>query len=250
MEPIIIEKTPAIVTVKYDSTLFELPLNIRQKHQQFWNEQLEKNPDFRNGEVFTITNIYKSPDELQITVVKTDYKHFLYTIRHEEKAFPCKVIFTCVAVITNDNYIAFGRMNKNTSTPGRLQFTGGGLDDSDLDDSLFNLKKSIEKELLEEMGLSINSSYTKYFRPIFVKRGGVNDFWAVVFELKLDLTADELQVILDKHNQNIMEKGEQPEFDEFLLVSLDKESVHSFIKNDISLKEEYLEPILKKYIGE
>ncbi|MEK3996271.1 hypothetical protein MKY29_16185 [Psychrobacillus sp. FSL K6-2365] len=40
-----------------------------------------------------------------------------------------------------------------------------------------------------------------------------------------------------------------PEFNEFLLVSLDKESVHSFLQNDHSLKEEYLEPILKKYIS-
>ena len=104
-------------------------------------------------------------------------------------------------------------MNKHTSTPGRLQFTGGGLDDSDLEGAFFNLEKSIEKELIEEMGLSINSSYTKYFRPMFVKRGGLNEFWAVIFELKLNLTADELQVILEKHNMNIMEKGEQPEFD-------------------------------------
>ena len=73
--------------------------------------------------------------------------------------------------------------------------------------------------------------------------------WAIIFELKVDLTADELQVLLDKHNKSILEKGDLPEFNEFLLVSLDKESVHSFLQNDLSLKEEYLEPILKKYIS-
>lgn len=249
MKPILIEEAPTKVIVKYDSIPFELPLNIREQHQQFWNEQVMINPHFRNGEVFTTTEIYKSPNELQITVVKTDYKHYLYTIRQEDTDFPCKVIFTCAAVITNDNYIAFGKMNKQTSTPGRLQFTGGGLDESDLDGSLFNLEKSIEKELIEEMGISVNESYTKSFRPKFIKRGGKNDFWAIIFELKVDLTADELQVLLDKHNKSILEKGDLPEFNEFLLVSLDKESVHSFLQNDLSLKEEYLEPILKKYIS-
>jgi len=250
LKRIVIEKTPSIVTVKYDSMPFELPEKIKGKHEHFWNEQLEINPHFRNGEVFTIKSICRDSEELQITVAKTDYKHYLYTIRHEEKVFPCKVIFTCVAVITQDNYIAFGKMNKHTSTPGRLQFTGGGLDESDLNGALFNLEKSIEKELIEEMGLSINSSYTKSFRPMFVKHGGLNDFWAVVFELNVNFTSNELQVILEKHNQNIMEKGEHPEFSEFLLVALDKESVHSFIQNDLSLKEEYLEPILKKYSGQ
>ena len=250
MEPIVIEETPSIVTVKYDSTPYELPEQMREKHEHFWNEQLKINPHFRNGEVFTIQKICRNSEELQITVAKTDYKHYLYTIRHEKKVFPCKAIFTCVAVITTDNYIAFGKMNKHTSTPGRLQFTGGGLDESDLKGDLFNLEKSIEKELIEEMGLSINPSYTKSFRPMFVKHGGLNDFWAVVFELNVNFTSNELQVILEKHNMSIIGKGEQPEFAEFLLVALDKESVHSFIQNDLSLKEEYLEPILEKYIDQ
>lgn len=85
---------------------------------------------------------------------------------------------------------------------------------------------------------------------MFVKHGGLNDFWAVVFELNVTFTSNELQVILEKHNMSIIGKGEQPEFAEFLLVALDKESVHSFIQNDLSLKEEYLEPILEKYIDQ
>lgn len=121
MKPILIEEAPTKVIVKYDSIPFELPLNIREQHQQFWNEEVKINPHFRNGEVFTTTEIYKSPNELQ--------------------------------------------------------------------------------------------------------------------------------VLLDKHNKSILEKGDLPEFNEFLLVSLDKESVHSFLQNDLSLKEEYLEPILKKYIS-
>ena len=159
MKPILIEEIPAKVTVVYDATPFELPLQIRKQHERFWDEQMKQNPYLRNGEVFTMKEINKTPDELQVTVVKTDYKHYLYTIRHEDGSFPCKVIFTCVSVITNDNYITFGRMNENTSTPGRLQFTGGGLDESDLDGSVFDLEKSIGKELTEEMGLHIESPY-------------------------------------------------------------------------------------------
>ncbi|TQR19019.1 hypothetical protein [Psychrobacillus vulpis] len=250
MKPILIEKTPAKVIVTYDQTPLELPKNIRVQHQNFWDEQVKQNPHFRNGEVFTITEINKTSEELQVTVAETDYKHFLYTIRHEDCAYPCKVIFTCVSVITSDNYIAFGRMNQNTSTPGRLQFTGGGLDKSDLEGYIFNLSKSIGKELREEMGLQIESPYTKSFIPKFVKSKGTYDFLAVMYELKVDLTAQELHALFDKHNKNLIDKGEQPEFEEFIFVLLEKANVLDFIENNHSLKEDYLEPILLKYIEE
>jgi hypothetical protein len=248
MKPILIEETPAKVTVTYDPTPFRLPLNIREQHQKFWDTQIIQNPYLRNGEVFTITQINKTPEELHITVMKTDYKHFLYTIRHEDCEFPCKVVFTCVAVITNDNHIAFGRMNQNTATPGRLQFTGGGLDESDLDGSVFNLVNSIGKELEEEMGLHIESANTKSFIPKLVKSKGKFDSWAVMFELKVDYTAEELKILFEKHNHSLIEKGEQPEFEEFLFVLLNRDSIEAFIKNDLSLKEDYLEPILRKYV--
>ncbi len=202
----------------------------------------------RNGEVFTITEIKETSEELQVTVIKTDYKHFLYTIHHPECTYPCKVIFTCVSVITSDNYIAFGRMNEHTSTPGRLQFTGGGLDESALDGSVFDLVKSIGSELEEEMGLRIESSYTKDFAPKFVKNKGKYDFWAIIFELRVDYSAQELRALFEEHNERLLDQGEQPEFDEFVLVLLEENEVEAFIENDSSLKEDYLEPILRKYV--
>ena len=44
--------------------------------------------------------------------------------------------------------------------------------------------------------------------------------------------------------------GEQPEFDDFLFVSLNKKSVESFLQTELTPKEEYLEPILRKYVRE
>lgn len=250
MKSILIEEIPAKVTVIYDATPFELPLHIRKQIQKFWDQQIEQNPYLRNGEVFTIKEISKTPEELLVTVAKTDYMHYLYTIRNEGFTYPVKVIFTCVSVITNDNYITFGRMNKHTSTPGRLQFTGGGLDEADLDGSIFDLEKSIGKELTEEMGLHMESPYVLSFNARFVKSEGIDDFWAIMFEMKVDYSAEELQIVFEKHNQSLIEQGELPEFEEFFFVSLNKKSVESFLQNDSAPKEEYLEPILRKYVGE
>lgn len=248
MRSVVIETVPKKVTVKLDSTPLTLPKNIQGQHQKFWEERTEQNPHLRNGEVFTITEINRTSEELQVTVIKTDYKHYLYTIHHADCAYPCKVIFTCVSVVTNDNYIAFGRMNGHTSTPGRLQFTGGGLDESALDGSVFDLIKSIGNELEEEMGLRIESSYTQEFAPKFVKNKGKYDFWAIMFELRVDYSAQELRALFEEHNERLLDQGEQPEFDEFVFVLLEADKVEEFIRNDTSLKEDYLEPILRKYV--
>lgn len=248
MEPILIEETPAKVTVKYNPVPLDLPVSIKEQHDKFWDNQIKTNPHLRNGEVFTIIQINNTPKELEVTVAKTDYKHFLYTIRNKGCAFPCKVIFTCVAVITSDNYIAFGGMNEYTSTPGRLQFTGGGLDESDLDGFEFNLEKSIGKELEEEMGLLIESPHVNSFAPRFLKSKGTYDFWALMFELRVDYTSNELQTMFEKHNRRLIEKGEHPEFEEFLFVLLEEANVLDFVENNHSLKEDYLNPVLMKYI--
>lgn len=248
MKPILIQEIPTKVLVKYEPVPVELPESIKEQHEKFWDNQIKINPHLRNGEVFTITQIDNTLKELKVTVAKTDYKHFLYTIRHEGCAFPCKVIFTCVTVITSDNYIAFGRMNEHTSTPGRLQFTGGGLDESDLDGSVFNLEKSIGKELEEEMGVLIKAPYVNSFAPRFLKSKGTYDFWAVMFELKVDLSMYELRRLFQEHNQRLTDKGERPEFEEFLFVLLEETNVLDFIENNHSLKEDYLDPVLMKYI--
>lgn len=248
MQPLIIEKAPPSILVKLSTNPIKLPEDIRNNHNRFWNEQISKNPALRNGEAFTITDIRQTPEKLEITVAKTDYKHYLYTMHHPTCDHPCKVIYSCASVITKDNHIAFGKMNQTTSTPGRLQFTGGGLEESDLRDSVFDIEENISRELKEEMGLDIHSLGTRSFLPKFIKHKGSHDFWAVMYELSLDITAEELHEHFLNHNQNVIENGQQPEFDEFLLVPLEKEAVEAFLQNEQAPMVDYLAKALLKYI--
>ncbi|QED49678.1 hypothetical protein [Cytobacillus dafuensis] len=248
MKRIIIETAPANVKVKLDNRPINLPSEIRQQHHYYWEQQIGKNPSLRNGEVFTITKVNKAPDELEVTVAKTDYKHYLYTLHHEDCASPCKVIYTCASVITSDHHIAIGRMNKSTSTPGRLQFTGGGLDESDLVGSIFDLEKNICKEIKEEMGLNIHSSSTRSFLPKFIKHKGTHGFWAVMYELSVHCTVEALHAQFLKHNQQLIDNGQEPEFDELLFIPLEKAAIEAYIKNETSPMVDYLAPVLEKYV--
>ncbi|MEH7389760.1 NUDIX hydrolase [Bacillus sp. JJ1474] len=247
MNPIIIEKAPAIVKVRLDPIPINLPLEIRHQHELYWQEQTKTNSSLRNGEVFTITNIEQTERELVVTVAKTDYKHYLYTLNHEDCEEPCKVIYTCAAVITSDKKMAIGRMNRTTSTPGRLQFTGGGLDESDLEDTTFNLEKNICKEIKEELGLDIHSPSTRSFIPKFMKRKGTHDFWAIIYELSVEYTAEEVHARFLTHNHDLIEMGQQPEFDDLLFVPIEKSAVEAFIQHESSPMVDYLAPILVEY---
>ncbi|MDF2606849.1 MAG: hypothetical protein K0S34_1044 [Bacillales bacterium] len=246
MRPILVEEIPKIVNVIYNPNPISIPSHQRSLHENHWREQYNINPHLQNGDVFTITDVHHDPNELNILVSKTDYKHYLYTLHNiTSDIFPCKVVYTCSSVITNDNYIVIGRMSDKTSTPNRLQFSGGGLNFSDIEGTRFNLERNIGKEILEEMGIDINSSYTKSFIPKYVKQKGSHDFWAVMFELRLELSSDELKNIFNEHINQIIINKEYPEFDKLIYVHLDKVEVHKFIKNDASPKVDYLIPILK-----
>ncbi|WP_419393289.1 NUDIX hydrolase [Cytobacillus praedii] len=247
MQPLIIEKAPPSIIVRLSSNPIKLPEDIGNSHDRFWNEQISKNPALRNGEAFTITDIRQTPEKLEITVAKTDYKHYLYTMHHPTCEHPCKVIYSCASVITKDNHIAFGKMNQMTSSPGRLQFTGGGLEESDLRDSIFDIEENMSRELKEEMGLDIHSPRTRSFLPKFIKHKGSHDFWAVMYELSLNITAEELHEHFLNYNQYLIENGQQPEFDEFLLVPLEKEAVEAFLQNERAPMVDYLAEALLKY---
>lgn len=248
MKPIVIEQAPTTIIVQIDTKPVAIPIEIRTQHELFWKEQLKKNPTLRNGEVFIITNINQTSEELLVTVAKTDYKHYLYTLHHPDCDYPCKVLYTCAAIITSDQRIVFGQMNRLTSTPGRLQFTGGGLEESDLDGNRFSLKRNLSKEIKEEMGLDIDSSSIRTFIPKFIKHKGTHDFWAVIYEVAVNYSAQELHTLFLSHNQHLIEKGKQPEFNQLIFLPLEKIAIESFIKNETSPMVDYLAHVLLKYI--
>ncbi|MBW8350256.1 hypothetical protein K0H71_12490 [Bacillus sp. IITD106] len=247
MKPIFIEEVPKSVNVILNEVSLSLPSKILEKHNIFWEEQKNQNPTLRNGTVFTITDIKECPDELYMKVAKTDYKHYLYTINHLNCEYSCKVIYTCACVITKDNYIVVGKMNSHTSSPGRLQLTGGGLDESDLINLTFDLKRNICKEIQEEMGLDIHSPKIKSLSPKFVKRGGTYDFWAIMYELLVDYSVKEINNIFQTHNKNLIDKGVEPEFEKLIFIALNKKDIDSFIEAEQDSMVDYLRPILSKY---
>ena len=64
-----------------DKKNVELPKDIVEKIELFWQKQVEENPHLFNGEVWSVTKFEELEDRLRLTVQKTNYAHYLYDER-------------------------------------------------------------------------------------------------------------------------------------------------------------------------
>lgn len=233
---------PEKVVVEYDDRPMVMPEAAHKSHEEYWQKRIEENPSLTNGTVYCIGEAEHSPEKLHIQVNKTDYRHYLYTINHPGSDNPCRVIYTCAAVFTNDRHLIFGQMNKHTSTPGRLQFAGGGIDETDLKDNRFNLEENINREIQEELGLHPEQFQ---IRHKYLKSGGEHDHWAVIFECTTQLHAEQVKTAFEQHSNSLITEGKQPEFSKLIILQNNPDALSEFLKGNTQPKVDYLVPYLQ-----
>lgn len=241
-----IQAMPEKVIVEYIDRPLNLPEAIRKSQEEYWQKRTEENPTLKNGVIYCIGEAGHSSEKLHIQVQKTDYMHYLYTINHPGCDYPCRVIYTCAAVHTNDSHFIFGQMNKHTSTPHRLQFAGGGIDETDLNGTCFDLEENIKREIQEEMGLN-PEQYR--IRPMYLKSGGEYDHWAVIFECKIQLNIEKVKTVFEQHSIAIIKEGKQPEFSELIILQDNPDTISKFVKGNTQPKVDYLVPYLSSSLS-
>lgn len=164
-----------------------------------------------------------------------------------DKKYFCKIIYTAALVETLDKKIIIGEMAQNTSTPGRLQFPGGGLDKNDIEKNNINLKKNIIKEIKEELGIDINSKeQVRYFKHQFLKTGGgIHDFYAIIFKVVLNLDQNKFIKVYNNYTETLKLNRIIPEFNSLLFLKNDPEEIENFLHTNNKLKVDYLHSLLQ-----
>lgn len=247
MKEVHIKKIENNISVNYTGRKIDLPGDYSQKVEEHWNSLIKSGRNFFRGDVFTITKIDDGDSSINITVEKTDYAHFLYTIYKESyEEYDCRVIYTSALVETSDKKFVFGEMNDCTASPRKLQFVGGGIDGDDIEDGIIDLRHSIKKEIYEELGINTgNKSIVKELRPYLLKSGGDSNFLSAVF--KLDLLIDEAE-LMDRYTgycSKLEQEGINPEFKSLTFIKADSESVEDFVRTNKNQTDENLFPALK-----
>jgi len=131
---------------------------------------------------------------IHIKVSRTDYAHYLHTIRngitdHEW----CKIVYGAGLVETKDSKFVIGNMARHTAHPNRLQCVGGGLDQKDRRGPYFDIKESVLRELHEE--LKIGRQYIAHCAPVFLMKSRTYDDVVILYHIVLNIGAKELSNI-------------------------------------------------------
>lgn len=218
MKKIIISPLTKKLQVHFSRKHVVLPPVIQNKIDAYWNDLIKSGKKYKRGEVFAVTKKEHKKDCLDILVEKTDYAHYLYC---QNVGMPGKngvhIIHTAVLVETSDEKFLFGKMNKQTSRSGIYQLCGGGIDNDDLRDTVFDLSHNIKKELKEELGIDAdNSKQIKTFELAYFKEGGPTDKMTAIYKIALRKNSAEFMQEYNKFILQLRKNNEQPEFSDLI----------------------------------
>jgi len=251
MRKTIISRFHQGVNTYYTNEKISLPKDYSDQVEKHWQELQQAGKDFFRGDVYTISKIEDTNERLDIFVSKTDYAHFLYTIHREKFVEPdCRIIHTAVLIETINGKFVIGEMNLGTAAPGKFQFIGGGIDKNDIKNNVFDLRHNIEKEINEEIGIDVeDKTLVKELKPYVLKSGGKDNFLSAIFKMSLLINEDELDKILNQHNEKLIGRGENPEIKSLICVNKNRDAIEEFVKDNSREKDENLNATLMAAIG-
>jgi len=231
---------------------FVLPIEMRNKIDEYWNLLIKNGEKLFRGEVFTVSNIKEINNEIIISVDLSDYAHYLYSRRiGVPEKYACKNLHTSCLIETFDSIFIFGKMGKNTSLFGNIQCVGGGLDNDDIQGDTVDLVHNIKKELAEEVGINIDdNNLVEEFNIRYLKYNPDVYSIAAIFILKLKINAQEFKDSYAKFENQLKSEGIMPEFEKIIFLPKNKLELDDFYKKEKEFLDHYMMPLLKREMSD
>ncbi|GAK07658.1 NUDIX hydrolase [Geomicrobium sp. JCM 19038] len=215
------------------------------KIEQHWQE-INKDNTFFRGTLYRMDDIKLTADELTIGMKETEYAHHLYAKNNRlSKEEACPILAPVAFVVSSDGYLLFGRMGGQTAKPGVIQCAGGGIDQEDVSLNEIDVVSNVTREVEEELGINVKDDHeAKAFfadKLVFPDRMG---WLAIVFQLHSTFTRDQLVKRVNRHNEQLRNKGEIPEFEEVITVKNIPSDIGQFLQEHHKELIRYLRPLL------
>ncbi len=250
MSNIKIKKIEEEPVVTFGGKLVLLPIDLQKKVDYYWDRLLKSKGDYFNGKVFMIEEVKKEGENVKIITRQTDYAHFLYSrnVDRDLGEFNVRVITSGNLVLLRDDKIVLGYMGEHTAEAGTYQMPGGTLDISDLEGSLFNMKKSAERELYEEIGVDISDNSRVDYQEVMLLKSGGNQDIKIVYKVKLKDSEEEFLSNYKKFAQSLKKQGMRTEFSKVVTLPINEKNIKEFIKDNKYIIPEYLPGVLSQII--
>ena len=69
------------IILKCEDRKINLPFKLREDIEKFWNKAIKENPNLYNGQEYAVERVKETEKNIEISVVKSDYAHYLYDER-------------------------------------------------------------------------------------------------------------------------------------------------------------------------
>jgi 8-oxo-dGTP pyrophosphatase MutT (NUDIX family) len=241
---------PSQIRVRVLPEPIELPPALRRSITWHWERLKREGKTFENGTVFTIRDWYLDSDLLDVTLMRTRYDHFLYTVHHQlNHPWSCRVMYACALTETSDGYWVIGEMAEHTASPRRLQLPGGGIDESDLKGDQVDFLHSVVREVQEELGINLSEMADEVqIQPLYLKTGGERHSATLIYHFGLPFTLEDMRQHYDVYVHRLRGEGKKPEFASLAFLKKEKSAVTRFLRLDQRPRVDYLDPLLTKLL--
>lgn len=194
-----------------------VPHPVKAQVQKHWDALKRAGRPYWNGPVYSITRETKSADSLLMELGHTDFAHYLAT-RHEVLLLPygCRI----VAV--------------------------GGVDAAHVDGHGYvRLDWCMDAELREEVGLGLDEAPVLAYKLRWLITEAAFGFRFPIYEIRLRLTAEELQSHCDAFTRSLRRQHHLPELQELVAIPRSGTAVDHFLATDGRPRAAYLEALLR-----
>lgn len=232
------------IILKYENRTLNLPIEIKEDVEKFWNSLIKENPNLFNGENHCVESLTEKKDYIEMKVVKTNYATYLYSERIglPNKTFKIIHIWSGILLETKDEYYVIGEMDDTTSVPKCLQLPGGGTSDEDIKDNILDIDLNLKRELKEELNLDLDDiNYEMKYLECPSEKRSVYGFLAIG---KIDMTKEQLNKYFEDYKNYIEKNKLEQEFSK--LVFLNKSNALKELDSLNNPKREYLREFIKK----
>ena len=241
-------KVNKTVTLKFEDRKINLPNELKENIEKFWEEAIKRNPNLYNGEDYAVEKVTETEENIEMLVVKSNYAHYLYDERIgiEEEKYRCCSPWGGILLITKDDYFVIGEMDTTTSIPYGLQISGGGIDVADIENGTINIEYNIKRELKEELNLNLDDiDYKIEFIEYPNETRNAYGFIAIG---KINQTKAELKRYFEEYKEHLLKNDLEVEFNR--LIFLKKENALQELDDLPNYKRPYLRDLIKEVVKE
>ncbi len=118
--------------------------------QENWKEYIKENKNVFNGKIIVVTDYQIEDEKITLEIATAFYADLVYAKKYEDlKVWP---YFSAIILKTLDEFYVIIKNNKET-----LNLIGGMGNEEDYEKEEFRPDYTLERELKEELGLSLNN---------------------------------------------------------------------------------------------